>query len=133
MAVDPAFGVNNFLQPKFYNQSETVANNFLTLLFGKPGFLPSMPEIGVDVNSLLYDFFDEIDVASLKALITKQCYAFMDYVIDNSFDIIKGYYQNQPVLLFKLPIQDKTMTRHFTVGVTVSPLGGITYNFEWSD
>lgn len=131
--IDPAFGVDDFLQPKYYNESETVANNFLTLLFGKPGFFPSIPELGIDVSSLLYQFFDDIDTEELKGRITQQCSDFMNYVVDDSFSIQKTYYKNQPVLLFKLPIQEKTTSRHFTVGITTTSGGGLTYNFIWTD
>lgn len=133
MAIDPAFGVNNFLQAKFYNESETVANNFMTLLFGKPGFFPSIPDLGIDVHSLLYQFFDDIDVDALKSIISSQCNALMDYVISNEFQIEKRYYNNEPFLLFILPIQDKSTVKHFTLGITTSFSEGIRYNFTWAD
>lgn len=133
MAIDPAFGVNNFLQPKYYNESETVANNFMTLLFGKPGFFPSIPELGIDVQSLLYQYFDDIDIGSLKNEIINQCSAYMNYVIEEEFQIVKRFYKDQPLLIFILPIQEKSTTRHFSVGITTSFDEGIRYNFTWTD
>lgn len=133
MAVDPAFGVNNFLQPKYYNESETVANNFMTLLFGKPGFYPSLPELGIDIESLMYQYFDEIDISMLKNKICAQCSEYMGYVIDNDFDIVKKYYKDQPLLIFILPVQERSSVRHFSVGITTNLTEGIRFNFTWVD
>ena len=40
MAIDPAFGLNSFGKPKMYSETQTLANNILTVLFGKPGSFP---------------------------------------------------------------------------------------------
>lgn len=130
---DPAFGVDNFLQSKYLNESETIATNFLTLLFGKPGFLPSMPLIGIDIKQKLYLFYDDIDTAQIKAEVSQQCSEYMNYVLDDSFNVIKTKQDNQTVLLFVLPMQEKYRTRHFIVGISTTPSGDIKYNFTWSE
>lgn len=133
LAVDPVFGVDDFMQAKYRNESETVANNFLFLLFGKPGFFPSIPSLGVNIPELLYQPFDDIDIPTLKNQITTQCSELLEYVIDESFDIQKTFYQDQPMLIFILPVQERTRSRHFAVGITTGENGEISYNFTWVD
>lgn len=133
MAVDPVFGTDDFLHTKYRNESETVANNFLFLLFGKPGFFPSIPKLGLNIPELLYLPFDDIDVAALKIQISTQCSELLGYIVDESFDIQKTFYQDQPILIFILPIQEKSRSRHFAVGITTGENGAISYNFTWVD
>lgn len=130
---NPDFGVDNFLQSKYLNESETVATNFLTLLFGKPGFLPSMPDIGINIQEKIYLFTDEIDVAQLKSEVAAQCSEYMNYVLDDSFNIIKTTQNDESILIFILPTQEKGKTRHFIVGVSTTSSGDLKYNFTWSE
>ena len=57
----------------------------------------------------------------------------LEYVIDESFDIQKTFYQDQPMLIFILPVQERTRSRHFAVGITTGENGEISYNFTWVD
>ena len=131
--VDPKFGVNAFERGDFCNESQTVANNFLALLFGKPGFFPSMPELGIYVQSYIYQHFDEIDTESIKSKIITQCDDLMSWVNDGSFDVMKVENQRNgsPILLFKLPVQEKDVSKHFAVAVTLGDNESIVYNFTW--
>lgn len=133
MSVDPAFGVDNFLQAKYYNESETVANNFLTLLFGKPGFYPSIPDLGLDIQSRMYQNIDNAYIEGLKNEIKRQCSQLMDFVDDGSFSIQIKYVNTDPVLLIILPVIEKTYTKHFAVGIKTTDTGGVSYNFTWID
>ncbi|HAU88253.1 MAG TPA: hypothetical protein DCW90_23095 [Lachnospiraceae bacterium] len=131
MAIDPAFGVDNFLQAKFYNETETVANNFMTLLFGKPGFFPSIPYLGLDIPNRLYTTVDSETIQGLKNEVRRQCEELIDFVDDGSFDIQLTFIKEQPVLVFILPIVEKDCTKHFAVGIKTDDLGSVSYNFTW--
>lgn len=131
--IDPKFGVNAFEKGDYSNESQTVANNFLALLFGKPGFFPSMPELGIYIQSYVYQHFDDIDVGAIKAEVIRQCDELMDWVNDGSFDVIKTKNQKNgsPMILFKLPVQEKDITKHFAVAITLGTDNSISYNFTW--
>ena len=60
-SVDPAYGVNDFNETKVLSESQTLINNILMILFGKPGFYPSIPWLGMDIYQYLYSFEDGID------------------------------------------------------------------------
>ena len=49
-SVDPVYGVNNFNETKVLTEAETLVNNILMILFGKPGFYPSIPSLGMDIQ-----------------------------------------------------------------------------------
>ena len=131
--IDPKFGVNAFEKGDYSNESQTVANNFLALLLGKPGFFPSMPELGIYIQSYVYQHFDDIDVGAIKAEVIRQCDELMDWVNDGSFDVIKTKNQKNgsPMILFKLPVQEKDITKHFAVAITMGDNNSISYNFTW--
>ena len=126
---EPSFGVNVFDQAKYLNETETIANAMLNILVAKPGFFPSMPDLGMDVPNLLYSFWDEIDTNTLKAKLVSQCSAFKQFVDDGSFDIVKSSYKNQPLLLFVLPVVVKNIKEHLAIGITQDSNGNTSYNY----
>lgn len=138
MPIDPAFGINNFGKPKMYNETQTVANNILALLFGKPGSIPSMPDLGMYIQGQLFEFFDDIDTDSLKSQLVEQCRYFDTYVQSNEFDIIKNTITNpvngetSDILLIILPTQIQNTSKHFAVGLQKKG-DSVVYNFTWLD
>ena len=87
--VDPMFGVNEFGKPLMLTENQTYVNNFLMLLLGKPGFFPSIPNIGIDISQYLYTAVDDLNVDTLKSKISVQCTDFIPFISDGRFDIIK--------------------------------------------
>lgn len=129
--IDPSFGMNNFNQAKYKNESTTIAHAFLNLLFGKPGYFPSMPNLGINIEETLYAFWDEIDEAALKATIVAQCSAFKEYVDNGQLDVIKSSYKNQPLLIVVVPVQIKDDYANLTIGITQDAGGSIKYNYVY--
>ena len=64
--IDPTFSVNNFNKLKNLSRVQTTVSNMLMLLYGKPGFFPSIPSIGMDIKRYLYMFSDEINTNEIK-------------------------------------------------------------------
>lgn len=126
--VEPVFGLNNFKKPKYLNESETIEHNILALLFGRPGYFPSMPDLGMNIPEMMYSFWDEINVEAIKANMIVQCSAFDEFVINGSLDIIKSTYNNQPLLLISLPIVTKNKENVLNIGITLNKNGNIAYN-----
>lgn len=126
--IEPSFGVNSFNQAKYKNETETIATSILNLLFGKPGYFPSMPNLGINIQDTLYAFWDEIDPVAIKAQIITQCQGFKQYIDDGSLDVIKSSYQNQPLLIIVLPVQIKEIKKHLVIGIT-NDNGDIKYNY----
>lgn len=129
ISIEPSFGVNSFNKAKYKNETETVANAILNLLFGKPGYFPSMPDLGINIQSYLYSFWDDIDTNHLKAQIATQCQMFREYVDDGSLDVIKTMSGNDPVLLIIIPVQIKNTVESLAIGLTQNASGEVSYNY----
>ena len=87
-SVDPVYGVNNFNETKVLTEAETLVNNILMILFGKPGFYPSIPWLGMDIQQYLYKFEDEIDDLKIKSKLASQCREFLPNIEDGSMRAI---------------------------------------------
>ena len=127
--VDPVFGVNEFGKPRMLTETQTYVNNFLTLLLGKPGFFPSLPDIGIDIAQYLYMHLDDINVETLKSKIATQCADFIPLIVDGRFDIVKTNLYNRTVLIFILPEIDDTNDLAVSIGVTTNNNGEVIYKF----
>jgi hypothetical protein len=102
---DTTFELNEFGQPKLRSEIEVVKNTILYVLFSKPGQYPSIPQIGLDIESILYSFFDELDEDTLVTKICEQCEALGVYFNSGSVAVKKQMYRNKPSLLIKKRIQ----------------------------
>lgn len=131
--VEPSFGMNAFNQPKYKNETETIANAFLNLLFGRPGYFPSIPNLGLNIQNILYSFWDETDPDTIKASIVAQCSAFKPYVDDGSLDVVKSSYRNQPLLLIVVPVQIKNEVERLAIGISQDSTGNVLYNYILTD
>lgn len=133
MAIEPDFGVDNFNQPKMFNESETLVNNLLMLLFMKPGSYPSIPNLGIDINQYLYMFFDEINVEKIKYDIATQCVQFLDAVEAGTLDVRKIVYKKKPLLLLILPVRIEEKVSGLKLALTTNDAGNIIYNIEYDN
>ena len=131
--VDPSFSKNDFDEPKYYNESETLARNVLLVLFGVPGFYPSIPTLGMDIKSYIYNFFDEISEESIKAKLGQQCSMFTKYIQSGDIEVKKGYYRGQPLIAFSLPVVIEKASQRLIIGIGTNDKGQIIYNFTFDD
>ena len=128
-SVDPVYGVNNFNQTKVLSESETLINNILMILFGKPGFYPSIPSLGMDIEGYLYMFEDEIDASKIKAKLASQCREFLPSMQDGSMDVYTTTYKDHTMLIFELPILVDNVTSMLALGVTLNDKVEMVYTF----
>ena len=133
MAVDPQFGVDSYNRAKVLNESQTIVYNLLTLLFGKPGFYPSIPTLGMNIQQYLYSFQDDFDTNYLKSQLASQCKDFIDQIYDGTFDIIKSTYNDQPLLIFVIPTVLTNSETNLLLGITLTNTGEYRFNFTFDD
>lgn len=130
--IDPGFGMNSFNTPKFYNESVTTAKNIITILEGRPGFFPSMPDLGMDIKrALLYKDIDEIDTDVIKAELVRQCDVFITNIRNGTFDVQKVLYQDKPLLIFIIPVTIERAAQRLAVGVMLNSKGETIYRIEY--
>ena len=124
--------MNSFNTPKFYNESVTTAKNIITILEGRPGFFPSMPDLGMDIKrSLIYKDIDEIDTEAIKVELVRQCDQFITNVRDGTFDVQKMVYQERPLLIFVIPVTIERASQRLAVGVMLNSKGETIYRIEY--
>ena len=61
LPVNPTFNVNDFNEPKVLSPTESYITDVLMILFGRPGFYPSIPSLGMYIQDYLYSFPVELD------------------------------------------------------------------------
>lgn len=132
-SVDPVYGVNNFNETKVLTEAETLVNNILMILFGKPGFYPSIPWLGMDIQQYLYRFEDEIDDLGIKAKLASQCREFLPNIEDGSMDVFSTTYQGRSMIIFQLPVIVDENSVILSLGVTINTKGEMVYNFVAND
>ena len=132
-SVDPVYGVNHFNQTKVLSESETLINNILMILFGKPGFYPSIPYLGMDIEGYLYMLEDEVNPVEIKAQLASQCREFLPNIKDGSMNVYTTNYKDHLMLIFELPILIDAVETVLSLGVTVNEKGEMVYTFVAND
>ena len=129
LPVNPTFNVNDFNEPKVLSPTESYITDVLMILFGRPGFYPSIPTLGMDISHYLYSFDDEIDTEGIKSELALQCSEFSYSINSGDMDIITTKYNGNLMLLFLMPIVKDSKDFQLVLGVTTNDKGEIIYNF----
>ena len=133
---DGSFELDPFGNPRVVSEIEMMKNIVMFVLFSKPGQYPSLPDIGLDIESMLYSFFDEIDTAGLRNQIVSQCNALGWYFERGNINIRKVRYRGKPSLMIhiegieELPenIASSNTLERYQIGLTYNDLNQLIYN-----
>ena len=136
LGLDTTFELDKFAKPRLREESELIKNTVLYILFTKKGQYPSLPHIGMDIENLLYSFYDDINESSIVDELISQCAALGRYVNDGTIIIRKIKYKNQPSLMIHIessPIdtilnQEESNSSRFQIGITFDELNHMIYN-----
>lgn len=114
--------INDFDQQKVYNDKDTIARLMMNILFMKPGHLPNLPHIGIDINQYLYKQEDSFDVNELKNRIASQCTELMPYMLTGEISIKFSDHGGVQFLLIGIPISLDSEDEMLLIGL--SPTDG---------
>ena len=129
LGFDATFEINDFNQPKILSDVEMMKNILLYLLFSKPGDYPSLPEVGMNLNDLLYNYYDDIDESLIKDRLIQQCPALEFFFNSGNIQIKKVKYRNQPSMIIHISGKPVYPKGYMTEGDgTNEVLIGITFN-----
>lgn len=65
---------DSMYKPKIISSFQLIVNSILTLLFMKPGQYPSIPELGIDIESYLHEYSDDHTIPmTIKNKLIEQC------------------------------------------------------------
>lgn len=62
LGYDVLLDTDSMYKPKVISSFELTINSIITLLLMKPGQYPSIPELGIDIESYLYEYIDDENV-----------------------------------------------------------------------
>ena len=130
---NPSFALNDFDEVKLYTSDESIVRDLLLLLFGKPGFYPSQPTLGMNIQQYLYQFEDSIDTAAIKVDLAMQCSEFLPLVESGDIDVQVDKWNGRPLLVFILPTIHNTSDAQLVLGVSVLENGEMQVNFVIDD
>lgn len=131
---EPAFGLDSFRKPLVYEDWQVVAQSIIIVLFGRPGFYPSIPQLGVHIQDLMYEKIDNIDTDNLRGILAHQLEVFSDIIQSDDMKIaIKNTTGGNPVLIIALPIYTGDERSAVAVTITATEDGSIQYNYEKID
>ena len=74
LGYDVSFDSDSMYKPKVLSTFELGVNTILTLLFMKPGQFPSIPDLGIDIESYLFKYSDDPrNLVEIKDKLDDQC------------------------------------------------------------
>ena len=73
LGYDVLLDTDSMMKPRVISSFDLTINSILTLLLMKPGQYPSIPELGLDIESYLYQYSDDEDlIKKLQAKLRDQ-------------------------------------------------------------
>lgn len=99
------FALDNFGKQKYLSSVESIGQTILNLFVMRPGNIPSMPELGININQYIYNLTDEIDVDEIKNKLQQQCSELLPYLILGEIRVFIQEIKGQDVLMIALQIE----------------------------
>lgn len=129
------FGLDNFKDPKTLSIKDSIVQILLNLFLMRPGNLPSLPHIGINIREYLYTMDTGFDVEELKKKIYSQATEVLQYVSLGDVQIFSAPYQGEQVLVIMIPVsglsdEDETIVMAFMQDENSSEL---SYNYQFKD
>lgn len=127
------FNLNNFGEPQTYDSAESLARTLLNLFFLKPGGLPSLPHVGINIQQYLYNLDDSIDVDELKNKIYNQCPQLIPHIALGNVQVFISEYRGQSILIISVPISVDGGKNTILYGFGRDDKGNLIFNFEFTE
>ena len=113
---------------------DVLVNAILMMLFGKPGFYPSIPTLGIYIQQYFHYRQEELDIDAIKTALSLQCSILSDYISEGSIDVQKTLTDSGKLaLLVLVPTTEQVSNNMLVVGISTDESGTIVYNYELMD
>ena len=124
------FGVNNFGKQRVLSPSKTIAQLILNILLMRPGQMPSMPHIGINIKKYLYKFDDELDVEDLRQEIVFQCSEVIPFVDTTQMVLSVVEYRGESLLMIVIPLLIDSETVNLLYGFKENRGDAVQFNMQ---
>lgn len=97
---------DNFQKSLIFDESDSLVNYILNILLMRPGNIPSIPELGVNIGQYVQpNMKGRIDGELVKSLITSNCRDLLPYLSTDELIVTTVQDENgRDVLLIKIPL-----------------------------
>ena len=127
---DVGFGLNDFQEMQVYSEGESIARYLLNILLMRPGNLPGLPHIGLNIKELLYCNMEEIDSQDLKDKIISQCTALMANILTGELFVGVIEYKGNSFLLLRIPVLVDNVKQTINYAFYQTEAREIKFDFE---
>ena len=128
---EPVFGLNDFKTPKMMTKNDVLVNTILMICFGKPGFYPSLPELGLNIQQYFYGFEGELDCGQIKAALAIQCSMLAEDISTGAIDVQKSVTADgRNALLITTPTTESVSNNILVIGISTDTSGTMIYNYQ---
>ena len=127
---DVGFGLNDFQEMQVYSEGESIASYLLNILLMRPGNLPGLPHIGLNIRELLYHNMTEIDSQDLKDKIFSQCNALMPNILSEELFVGVIEYNGNSFLLIRIPVLVDNVKQTINYAFYQTEAREIKFDFE---
>lgn len=125
------FGIDNFGKQNMLSKSESVAQVLINLLFMRPGQMPSLPHLGINIKQYLYKFEEDIDVTVIRNHISSQCSALLPYLKLSSMQVILVPDESQTILFIYIPLSSLLNDETMILGIKRDhSTSEVTFNYK---
>ncbi len=103
---DVGLDKDNFQKSKVYNQTDSLINYILNILLMRPGNMPGLPEIGINIGQYVQkNMQSQLDSELIKGLIASNCEDLLPYLTsDNVYVGVLQDEDGKDVLMIKIPL-----------------------------
>lgn len=111
---------DDFQKSTIYNRHQSLVNYILNILLMKPGNLPTMPELGVNITKYIKNNMSEIlDPAQLQGLIASNCKDMLPFIDESRIFVANDIIHNgRSYLIISIPLieeveEQSTITAYY--------------------
>lgn len=127
---DVGFGLNDFQEMQVYSEGESIARYLLNILLMRPGNMPGLPHIGLNVRDLLYHSTEDIDAQYLKEEIFNQCKALLPNIVSEDIFVGVVEYKGESFLLIRIPVLVENVKQVINYAFYQTEAREIKFDFE---
>lgn len=97
------FGLDSFNNQKTLNQAETIAQIMMNIFMLKPGQIPGLPHLGMNIKQYLYKFQEDINTDVIKNELRHQCSFLIPFLDLDNLQVLLVPYNNESILYISVP------------------------------
>lgn len=127
------FSKNNFNNQTILSEEDSIIQLLNNLFTIRPGQMPSMPHIGINIKKYLYSFDTEIDTEALRQEIVTQGKPIIPYLNFDNTKVLTVDYRGESILMIILPIYIDGEEKNILYGAKKSGDNDVTFNYQIQD